>query len=238
MKKPVKRSLIALAIIAGILILISAGLFLRFYLGTRNMKPAETSIVNDSVSCIKDRFVNAFLFKGENGYLMVDAGNSEQTVQAELEKLGINPDQVNTLLLTHTDGDHIGAVGLFKNIRIYMDKEEEQMINGKNGKFFFLRTIWKYGPYILLNDNDTLTLNGWKVKVFHTPGHTPGSCCYLIGKDYLVTGDNLAYHDGKFEHFISVFNMNTPEQEASIKKLPPLDSIKYILTAHYGVIRH
>lgn len=238
MKKPVKKSLIGLAILIGLLILIAGGFFLRFYLGTRDMTPAETSRINDSVFCIRDRFVNAFLFKGKEGYLMIDAGIDEDSFKSELSRLGIDPAQITNVLLTHTDGDHTGALGLFGKSRIFMPKEEEQMINGQNGKFPLVRFKWKYGPYTLFHSGDTLTLAGLKIRVFHTPGHTPGSCCFLIGSDYLATGDNLAYKEGKFSHFVDFFNMDTQAQEISIKSLPPLDSMKYILTAHYGVINH
>ncbi|MCK9422927.1 MAG: MBL fold metallo-hydrolase [Bacteroidales bacterium] len=238
MKKSVKKILIGLAIIVGIIVLFTGYFGLRFYLGTHEMTPSETTRINDSVFCVKDDFVDAYLFKGKQGYVMSDAGISETSMKTGLDKLGITPDQVNTILLTHTDGDHIGALGIYKNARIFMHKAEEQMINGENGKFFFIRTKWKFGPYALLNSNDTMTVDGLKVKVFHTPGHTPGSCCFLIGSDYLLTGDNLAYKKGRFEHFNSFFNMDTDAQVISIRSLPDLKSIKYILTAHYGIVKN
>jgi len=237
MKRTTKRVVIGICIFIGLLVLAAGAFFLKFYFETKGMNPAETSRINDTVFCVKNKFVNAFIFKGKVGYFMVDAGIDETTFKTELSRLGIAPEQVNALLLTHTDGDHIGAAGLFRNCQIYMHKEEEQMINGQKGKFFFMKTKWKYGPYILLNSNDTLTVDGIKVKIIHTPGHTPGSSCYLIGKDYLATGDNLAYKNGKFEHFADFFNMDTKEQEESIKKLPYLNSVKYIMTGHYGIIR-
>lgn len=238
MKKPVKKILIGLAIIIGIIVLFTGYFGLRFYLGTREMTPSETIRINDSVFCVKDNFVDVYVFKGKQGYVMSDGGISETSLKTGLFKLGITPGQVNTILLTHTDGDHIGAIGLFKHARIFMHKDEEQMINGENGKFFFLRIKWKFGPYILLHSNDTMTVDGLKVKIFHTPGHTPGSCCYLIGSDYLVTGDNLSYKKRKFGHFYPFFNMDTRAQEISIRSLPDLKSIKYILTAHYGIVKN
>ena len=238
MKKPLKRSLIGLAIAVGVLFLVAIGFFLSFYIASRGLVPAETTRINDSVFCIRDQYVDAYVFKGRSGFFMVDAGVSPEGIKAGLDQFGIAPEQVNTILLTHSDADHIGAISLFKNVRIYMHKEEKQMIDGTNGKFFFLRIKWKYGPYTLLNNNDTLTVDGIKVKIIHTPGHTPGSSCYLVGSDYLVTGDNLAYKNGKFTHFTPFFNMNTPEQEQSIKNLPDPNSIRYVLTAHHGIIRN
>jgi len=238
MKKAVKIILWGFGTLLGLLVIAVAWFYINYRLGIKEMRPAETSAVNDSVFCIKDTFVNAYIFKGKKGYLMVDAGYSKQSVAVELHKLGISPAQITTLLLTHTDGDHIGAVGLFNHPTIYMHKDEEQMINGQTAKMGPFKMHWKYGPYLLLNSNDTLTIDGLKIRVIHTPGHTPGSVCYVINNDYLVTGDNLVVVNGKAEHFVEKFNMNTAQQLESIKLLPDLKSFKYIMTGHHGITRN
>lgn len=237
MKKLKKKILWVLAIFAGLLIITAIVFFINFRLATKAMTPSETSAINDSVWCIKDRFVNAYIFKGKLSFLLVDAGIGKKKINNELLKVGITPDQVTTLLLTHTDGDHTGATGLFKNAVIYMHRDEEQMINGITGKTKFFKTKWKFGPYSTLDSNDTLEIDGLKIKILHTPGHTPGSSCYIIGTDYLVTGDNLVVTNGRYEHFIEMFNMNTPQQTESLKLLPAPDSFKYILTGHHGIVR-
>jgi glyoxylase-like metal-dependent hydrolase (beta-lactamase superfamily II) len=237
MKKPLKIFLSGIAILIGLVIIVVAFFLIRFFAGTKSMTPSETGRINDSVMCIKDRFVNAYIFKGKNSFLMVDAGLDKKIFIREMEKVGVSPDLVTTLLLTHSDGDHIGATALFKNVSIYMHHDEEQMINGTTGKTKFFKTKWKFGPYILLNNNDTLTRDGLKIKILHTPGHTPGSSCYIIGNDYLLTGDNLVVTNGKYEHFLEMFNMNTPQQLESIKLLPDPTSFKYILTGHNGIIK-
>lgn len=43
---------------------------------------------------------------------------------------------------------------------------------------------------IRLKDGDVLELGTLKIEVIHTPGHTPGSACYLIGEN-LFSGDTL-----------------------------------------------
>jgi hydroxyacylglutathione hydrolase len=240
MGKTIKWILWVVIVAAGLFIIAAVIFYTNFRHAISTMTPTETGSINDSVWCIKDKYANAYLFKGEKKYLMVDAGIGRNKFRIEMGKLNINPDNVTTILLTHTDADHIGAIPLFKNASIYMQRDEEQMINGTKGKTKFFKPKWKFGPYILLAGNDTLTLDGLKIKILHTPGHTPGSSCYLIGSDYLVTGDNLIVKSGKFEHFIEMFNMNTDQQVESLKLLPDPASFKYILTAHHGVvaIRH
>lgn len=236
MKRSVKKILLAASILIGI-ILIGALVFLfNFIQATKKMTPAETKSINDTVWCIKDKFVNSYLFRGKTSYLLVDAGIGKKNFSLELKKLGIDAGLIKTILLTHTDGDHIGAVGIFSNPAIYMHRDEEQMINGTTGKSIFFKPKWKYGPYILLNSNDSITIDGLSIKIIHTPGHTPGSSCYIIGNDYLLTGDNLAVKEGKYYHFTERFNMDTPRQIQSLKILPSPDQFKYILTGHDGII--
>jgi hydroxyacylglutathione hydrolase len=236
MKKTIKRILWGVIIFAVLLSIAATIFFINFWRATKSMTPSETGAINDSVWCLKDRFVNAYLFKGQKGYVMVDAGMGKKIIKKEMDRLGINPEKVTNLLFTHTDGDHIGATALFKNAKLYMQREEEQMINGTTGKTRFSKTIWKYGPYTLLDNNYTFTADGLEIRIIHTPGHTPGSSCYIIGSDYLLSGDNLVIKDGKYEHFIGKFNMNTLQQEESLKLLPDPSKFKYILTSHHGVV--
>lgn len=237
MKTSVKRTIWAIAVILGLFIAGLVIFLIRFLIATKSMTPAESCAMNDSVWCVKDRFVNAFIFKGNNSLLMIDAGIGKKSFYNELKKIRIDPGNITTILLTHTDGDHIGAIGLFRNASIYMHRDEEQMINGTTGKTKFAKTKWKYGPYNLLFSNDTLTIDGLKIKIIHTPGHTPGSSCYIIGNEYLITGDNLVVTDTRYEHFLEMFNMNTLQQTESLKLLPDPASFKYILTGHHGVVK-
>jgi len=61
----------------------------------------------------------------------------------------------------------------------------------------------------LRNNYDTLKIDVRNVKILDAPGHTPGTSCYLIGHDYLVSGDNHFIINGKYEPFSEIFNMNT-----------------------------
>lgn len=235
MKKAVKIIIWSFGILVGLLVLAGAGFYISYKVATNKMSPAETRAINDSVFCIRDNFVNAYLFKGKSSYLMVDAGFSKKTVLTELNRLGIAPERITTILLTHADSDHTGAIGLFTNPVIYLHREEEQMINGQTAKVEPFKMHWNYGPYRMLSNGDSLSIDGLKIRMIPVPGHTPGSVCYVIGSDYLVTGDNLMVVNGKAEPFLDRFNMNTAEQIQSLKILPDLTAFKYILTSHNGI---
>ena len=236
MNKTLKISLIGLAVIAGIFLLFIAVMAIRYSYALRQMEPAETGAINDTVYCIRDKYVNAYIFKGYDGYMMIDAGMNKKRVIEELARLEINPDDILSVLLTHSDKDHTGGLNAFENAIIFMHEEEEQMITRETARFVF-KSGWRYRDYNLLKSDELLNTNIFTVKVIHTPGHTPGSCCFIVNDDYLVSGDNLIVRDGKYINFFEMINMDTETQLESIKKLPGPCEFEYILTSHTGITR-
>jgi hypothetical protein len=97
MNKTLKISLWVIAAILGLIIIAVAVYLINFLTATKAMTPAETGPINDTVWCIKDRFVNSYI-KGEQSYLMVDAGMSDKNFKLEMDRIGISPDQITALI--------------------------------------------------------------------------------------------------------------------------------------------
>lgn len=235
MKIRTRRILIILSPVLIILIVIVVLLF-RYKDVVTSMSPADTQAINDTVFCIKDSYVNAYLFKTKEGYLMFDAGNNESRMLDEMANLGIDPLEITMLLLTHSDGDHIDAIGSLDNAEIYMHREEKQMVDGTTERLGSIRD-WKFGDFKLFDSDQVLEIGNLSIKVVYTPGHTPGSCCFIINNKYFVTGDNLFVTDGKYTPFIEEYTMNPKLNSESISKLPPPEDFEYILTGHGGIWR-
>ena len=77
---------------------------------------------------------------------------------------------------------------------VYALEEEAPMLkNGKTNLSVFIqrRTItMEADEYV--KDGQELTLSGIRLKVLHTPGHTPGGCCYYCEEAGCVfAGDTL-----------------------------------------------
>ncbi len=236
MKKPLKRILISLAGLLGLLLVFVIIMIIKYSYARQQMNPAETHAINDTVYCIRDKFVNAYLFKGYDGYLMIDAGMNKKRALEELAKLEINPDDILAVVLTHSDKDHRGGLRAFKNANVFLHEDEEQMVTGETARFLF-KSRWRNHNYNLIKTDEILNINVFQVKVLHTPGHTPGSCCYIVNGDYLLTGDNLIMENGEYVNFFDIINMDTETQVESLKKLPPPSEFEYILTSHTGITK-
>lgn len=90
---------------------------------------------------------------------------------------------IKMVLMTHTHYDHshdVKRIADSTGAIVYTHKEEANEIK-------------KLGidKIKIINDNDIINIGKIKIKVIHTPGHTPGSVCFLVDNKKLVTGDTL-----------------------------------------------
>jgi glyoxylase-like metal-dependent hydrolase (beta-lactamase superfamily II) len=199
------------------------------------MDPAPTDPVTGHVYAVKDSDVNMFIYTDGESTLAIDAGNGETSMRKELQKLPFSPESVTHLFLTHTDRDHVGGLACFPNARIYLSRDEEQMIDGTTGRFFgFMRNRPIERLYTLLADGEVVTVGSIAVRAIATPGHTPGSMSYLVDGRVLFTGDTLALRGGRVQPFIRLLNMDTAIQRKSIRKLARLENVSLLCTAHTG----
>ena len=88
----------------------------------------------------------------------------------------------------------------------------------REGRGLLRRDITAPEPTDRVREGDELTIAGLGIRVLHTPGHTPGSVCYLIENE-LFTGDTL------FEHGWGRTDLpggNEQDMYASLRRIMPL----------------
>ncbi len=125
--------------------------------------------------------------------LIIDPGDSAQML---VEKIRLGALIPKAILLTHGHFDHVmAAQELAKtfDLKIYAHEEEKDTLNhpGKNVSAMIGRQD-SYHADIFVKDGELLQLAGMEIKVLHTPGHTPGGCCYYLEKEQvLFSGDTL-----------------------------------------------
>jgi len=131
---------------------------------------------------------------GKDGVIVVDAkmtAASAKDVLAEIAK--ITPKPVTTVILTHSDGDHVnGLAGFPAGLTIIAQenckKEMEESANSKNP------APQDRLPTKTVANKENLTINGVKLTLLHyAPAHTSGDLMvYLPGQKIVFAGDIIA----------------------------------------------
>jgi hydroxyacylglutathione hydrolase len=234
MNKTFKRILLVSGIVFGIIVLLLIGFMIMSKSEIDSMSPLETKEVIKNITSVKDKYVNMYLIKDEDSYIAIDAGDDIEIIEQEFKKIKINPDKVTAVFLTHTDFDHVAAIGLFKNADIYLSKQEEQLINGETSRFYIIGNSLNTEDYTLLKDGQIINIGNTKIQGILIPGHTPGAMCYQVNDTSLFTGDVLSLQNGKIDKFNEMFNMDTETAIKSLDKLTNIPDVKHIFTAHHG----
>ena len=167
---------------------------------------------------LKMSTVNCYLIHADGSFFLIDTGmtNNRRQLEAELERLGCQPGNLELILLTHGDFDHTSnAVYLRQRYgaKIAMHKSDVGML--ENGDMFWERKIDnrllkglfqllipfkaenRGRPDIYLDDGDSLMEYGLDAEILITPGHSSGSICILTTAGDLICGDLLTNSTGK-----------------------------------------
>lgn len=128
-------------------------------------------------------YTNTFLIVTDAGHgIIVDAAAAPQTY---LDALQAEQAQLTHILLTHGHYDHVGAVAALRKAtgcKVYMDPVDAA---GNQMLPLTRDLVDENWPA-----NGELKIDDLTFKIYHTPGHTPGSVCLLCG-ELLFSGDTL-----------------------------------------------
>ncbi|MBI3999370.1 MAG: MBL fold metallo-hydrolase [Candidatus Omnitrophica bacterium] len=128
--------------------------------------------------------------------------------------------QVKGALITHTHFDHVnGLERLLEKTdgAVYIHKNEAEFLKGMGGN------IKK------IEGGERIKIGQVEINFLHTPGHTPGSQCFLVGRN-LISGDTL---------FINACGRcdlpggNAEEMYRSLNQLASLDESTVLYPGHH-----
>jgi glyoxylase-like metal-dependent hydrolase (beta-lactamase superfamily II) len=114
---------------------------------------------------------NCYIIESEKVGIIIDPGDEADKIIKAARGFAIK-----IILATHRHFDHINALQSVKQA-----VRAEAAIHPLD---------WVSGFNIKLDDGQVIEFGEEQLTIMHTPGHTPGGCCFLVGSD-LFSGDTL-----------------------------------------------
>ena len=207
-----------------------------------NQAPTEVNLrFSDtySLGSLKTQFVfSCYLIKHGDQYMMWDTGHSmtapnvapKVSVVDQLAQLGVKPEQIQFVGISHYHADHTGQVASFPQAMLLIGKGDWDAITapkpaaGVNAPPFanWISGSGKVEP--LPNDKDVF--GDGTVMILNTPGHTPGHHSVLIKLkekgNVLITGDLVHFHENYDTNGVPWFNASRADTLASIDRFKKL----------------
>ncbi len=193
-----------------------------------------SSEVSDSMDCCI-YLVDA----GELVLIDTGAGKSAGRVVDNIQAMGLMPEKLSTIIITHAHIDHIGSLYALKtkyNAKVIAHEADAQAIeSGKKvgAEYYGVKYRTCKVDIKLQGESSNFKIGAFEFQFLHIPGHTPGSVVVIlndVGGEKVLFGQDIhgPYHP-----------MWGGEPLKAIKSLEKLREIRadILCEGHYGVIR-
>jgi len=137
---------------------------------------------------------NCFIVYDEDSHdaIVVDPGDDAEKIIRLIEDRKL---KVARIICTHGHFDHVGAVTGMKEktgaaVMLHKGDLDIYMRADKQGALWGFQIEQPPAPDMYIDEGDELAVGGFRLKVLHTPGHSPGGIC-LYGEGAILTGDTI-----------------------------------------------
>jgi len=167
--------------------------------------------------------------------IIIDPGGDYDILRGRLTALGV---EVDAIVHTHTHFDHVGCTAELQratgsSASIHEADRPLYDLLPVQAELFGMRAPVRAEMDGSLVDGQSLRAGAIELGVLHTPGHTPGSCSFLIkegGSSRLFAGDTL------FRRSIGRTDLWGGDHDAILRsirsKLLPLPDDTKVITGH------
>jgi hydroxyacylglutathione hydrolase len=136
---------------------------------------------------------NCYILQSDSTAAVIDPGDEPERILRFIKDIAVKPSQI---IATHTHFDHVLGVEAIRTalkIPFLIHRDDVPMLESMQS---LVRDFMGFSvsppPKVdqFLKDGESITVGQDKVKVIHTPGHSPGSIS-LVGQGFVLTGDAL-----------------------------------------------
>ena len=168
----------------------------------------------------------------DNSGVIIDPGVPVDSLVRVVEKLGIT--RIHLIIATHGHFDHVfyaGALSKLYSTELLIHEIDSKLLNRNKflAEYLYHDTLVLPDSFKFVRNDSILKLTEeLEIKILHTPGHTKGSLCFLVG-DLLITGDTL------FKNTIGRTDFpesSAKDMEGSLIKLAKLPGDYVVLPGH------
>jgi N-acyl homoserine lactone hydrolase len=140
-----------------------------------------------------------------------------RTLAAQLDQLGVKPDDVKAMAVSHTHPDHVGNVELFPTAMLYVQKAEYEWPGPNNTPRF------KPEHPVTKLEGDRDVFGDGSLTILSTPGHTPGHQSLLVKLPKtgarLLTGDAVHFQSNWDGRIVPGFNFDQAKSATSMTRM-------------------
>jgi glyoxylase-like metal-dependent hydrolase (beta-lactamase superfamily II) len=185
---------------------------------------------------LKLQFVySCYLIKHGDQYLLWDTGHSmtapnvapKVSIVDQLDKIGVKPEQITYVGISHYHADHTGQVASFPKATLLIGQGDWNAITAPNpapGVNFKPFEGWTKGENkVEPQANDEDVFGDGSVIMLNTPGHTPGHHSLLVKLpqtgNVVISGDAVHFRENFENNGAPWFNFDRSQTLASIARL-------------------
>jgi metallo-beta-lactamase class B len=152
--------------------------------------------------------LSSILIETTSGLILIDGAlpQSAAIIDANIRSAGFDPLQISAIMVSHAHYDHAGGVAALQRLTgatVYTSVEAAKAL--RSGKLQSDDPQYGYGPentsfpainnVVVLEDRETVTIDGVDVTAVYTPGHTPGGVSWSWESCALGSCYDIVYAD-------------------------------------------
>jgi glyoxylase-like metal-dependent hydrolase (beta-lactamase superfamily II) len=202
----------------------------RLDCGTLNYDEARTLPANRTRMPLP-----CFLIRHGDSYMLWDTGLSaralgvkteryqlDRLIVDQLKEIGVRPDQIAVIGISHYHGDHTGQASHFPKAKLIIAAKELAALAAtptpQGAAPTHLQPWISGGAPLQAAVEDVDVFGDGRVLAFHTPGHTPGHMSLMVklaGRTVLLTGDLWGSWEGVLTDDMPDWSASRAETHAS-----------------------